>query len=296
MKSLFSRLRGAHTPPPSRSPSASQSNEDKENLPIPPNPPSKPGKSSQPVVKSAPVSLRSSTPLGPIDSQTSSSSSGSTRPRSTQKQSDGESPPNVEIWDSAGGGRARTVSAGEAGGKKVTFRSPAPTPSINTELEEVALLDSIIEAQSEGRGSKTDNRRNTSASPSKKPSAPAKLSRPQPTSRSSPSQSFSTRPRFSSRQSLRITARKASLPPLPTRSDSFSQSNQRSPLRSSIVSPAPSNASLERTSARSYLPPPNSWGEMADEELIANLGPRERTRQEVLWEIVSSEERSVRTD
>jgi hypothetical protein len=32
---------------------------------------------------------------------------------------------------------------------------------------------------------------------------------------------------------------------------------------------------------------------MAEEELIANLGPRERTRQEVLWEIVSSEERYV---
>jgi hypothetical protein len=32
---------------------------------------------------------------------------------------------------------------------------------------------------------------------------------------------------------------------------------------------------------------------MAEEELIANLGPKERTRQEVLWEIVSSEERYV---
>jgi hypothetical protein len=30
---------------------------------------------------------------------------------------------------------------------------------------------------------------------------------------------------------------------------------------------------------------------MAEDDLIANLGPRERTRQEVLWEIVSSEER-----
>jgi hypothetical protein len=30
---------------------------------------------------------------------------------------------------------------------------------------------------------------------------------------------------------------------------------------------------------------------MAADDLIANLGPRERTRQEVLYEIVSSEER-----
>ncbi|EPQ26165.1 uncharacterized protein PFL1_06373 [Pseudozyma flocculosa PF-1] len=36
-----------------------------------------------------------------------------------------------------------------------------------------------------------------------------------------------------------------------------------------------------------------SWSEMTQEELVHNLGPRERTRQEVLWEIVASEERYV---
>ncbi|PWN48304.1 Dbl homology domain-containing protein [Violaceomyces palustris] len=36
-----------------------------------------------------------------------------------------------------------------------------------------------------------------------------------------------------------------------------------------------------------------SWSEMTQEDLVANLGPRERTRQEVLWEIVASEERYV---
>lgn len=35
-----------------------------------------------------------------------------------------------------------------------------------------------------------------------------------------------------------------------------------------------------------------SWSEGAEEDLVSNLGPRERTRQEVLWEIVASEERS----
>ncbi len=34
-----------------------------------------------------------------------------------------------------------------------------------------------------------------------------------------------------------------------------------------------------------------SWSEAAEEDLVSNLGPRERTRQEVLWEIVASEER-----
>lgn len=34
-----------------------------------------------------------------------------------------------------------------------------------------------------------------------------------------------------------------------------------------------------------------SWSAAAEEDLVCNLGPRERTRQEVLWEIVASEER-----
>lgn len=34
-----------------------------------------------------------------------------------------------------------------------------------------------------------------------------------------------------------------------------------------------------------------SWSEITEEDLVQNLSPRERTRQEVLWEIVSSEDR-----
>ncbi|CEH12525.1 FACIOGENITAL DYSPLASIA PROTEIN [Ceraceosorus bombacis] len=36
-----------------------------------------------------------------------------------------------------------------------------------------------------------------------------------------------------------------------------------------------------------------SWSQMTQRDLVDNLGPRERTRQEVLWEIVASEERYV---
>lgn len=36
-----------------------------------------------------------------------------------------------------------------------------------------------------------------------------------------------------------------------------------------------------------------SWSEMTQDDLVSNLGTRERTRQEVLWEIVASEERYV---
>ncbi|UZJ57321.1 hypothetical protein CBS101457_006641 [Exobasidium rhododendri] len=37
-----------------------------------------------------------------------------------------------------------------------------------------------------------------------------------------------------------------------------------------------------------------SWSEMTQEDLVSNLGARERTRQEVLWEIVASEERYIK--
>lgn len=36
-----------------------------------------------------------------------------------------------------------------------------------------------------------------------------------------------------------------------------------------------------------------SWSEVAEEDLVTHIGQRERTRQEVLWEIVASEERYV---
>jgi hypothetical protein len=40
----------------------------------------------------------------------------------------------------------------------------------------------------------------------------------------------------------------------------------------------------------SFLPPA-CWSESVSEDLVANLGPSERARQEILWEIVASEER-----
>lgn len=190
--------------------------------------------------------------------------------------------------------------SGEGHSKKVTFKSPAPTPTASVVLDEYALHEAD-EAQPGGEDLLHDGRRGGSSSPSEKPSLPTKLTRPPATSRASSSQSFaSSRPRASSRQSASflppssrpLTQRKASMPPLSAGSGvpNLAGRGGASPTKSAM-SPTSSEHSLGGTSARSYLPPPNSWGEMAEEELIANLGPRERTRQEVLWEIVSSEER-----
>ncbi|GAA6000018.1 uncharacterized protein JCM10292_003585 [Rhodotorula paludigena] len=47
----------------------------------------------------------------------------------------------------------------------------------------------------------------------------------------------------------------------------------------------------ERDPTQIYAP--TTWSEMAHHELVVNLSPRERTRQEILWEVVASEERYV---
>jgi len=50
---------------------------------------------------------------------------------------------------------------------------------------------------------------------------------------------------------------------------------------------------FSQMSQRSGVLATASWSEAAEEDLVSNLGQRERTRQEVLWEIVASEERYV---
>lgn len=61
--------------------------------------------------------------------------------------------------------------------------------------------------------------------------------------------------------------------------------------RASLQGHLPGNSQGFTSSIRSIGAP--SWSEMTQEDLVNNLGARERTRQEVLWEIVASEERYV---
>lgn len=60
-------------------------------------------------------------------------------------------------------------------------------------------------------------------------------------------------------------------------------------LHQSIRSGTPYSQMTNNSSSRILATA--SWSEGAEEDLVSNLGPRERTRQEVLWEIVASEER-----
>lgn len=273
MKSLFSRLRHK------------DNNRDAQSASRPP--------SSQSLDKDArvhhsPSSRRSSsystprvdhdrteTPSMAPHSQSSSSSSDSTRPHSIIGLSDEEALPITKDIDADETIRLRTISAGDGGNvKKVTFRSPAPTPTTSLVLDEIpAIPDAPLQHIIESRGASQESRRVVSTSPRK-----SSVNLPQLPS---------GQVRSVSRQSLPHV-----LKPIMTRKSSLqmTSSGTSSPVKSAM-SPTPSEQSLGSLSTTSYLPQPNSWSEMAEDDLIANLGPRERTRQEVLWEIVSSEER-----
>lgn len=207
-----------------------------------------------------PTSLRqtpSDTPsITPLRSPTPLSNGdrpGPSRPQSVDLHSNNQDLEALGAMWESEESRMRSTS-GEAG-KNVTFRSPAPTPTPNT-----------IHPQSSTPVPRSPDKMNSRLV--------EEPSRPNPPSRASTAQSYS------SRRSLSM--RKTSTP--------YGQPLSASPIKSPMLSPTESDGSH---STRSYLPPPNSWSEMAEEELIANLGPRERTRQEVLWEIVSSEDRYV---
>ncbi|WWC96868.1 hypothetical protein V866_003743 [Kwoniella sp. B9012] len=248
--------------------------------------------------------------LTPMSNQNSSSSPNlaydDPRPHSITGSA-GLLSPVVGLWEETRGenrNRNRTVSASgdihdKPGGKKVTFRSPAPTPTTSVVLAEATKIDY------ERRGSSSSTAGGTSPSKRASTSAlkPPSTSQPARPGTSQSTNSTNNRPRPTSRQTspflpslaIRPTAfRKASLPPLGFNTHGNGATSS-SPTKSSttILSPTPSDASTGAMSNMSYLPQPNSWSEMAEDDLIANLGPKERTRQEVLWEIVSSEERYV---
>ena len=220
------------------------------------------------------LSRQTSTPIAQTHSSSSSSESESTQPHSVEGPSGGYfdsqlSPPIVLLdgEEHSSTVRMRTTSSGEGPVKKVTFRSPAPTPTTSMVLDDIPTVeDTSTEREQRDR---TNSLRSRGGSP-------AKGSYPHPPSRNA---SRSSLPGIQKPSALR----RASVP--------VSSGSSASPTIKSTESPTPSHASFDAASTRSYLPPPNSWSEMAEEDLIQNLGPKERTRQEVLWEIVSSEER-----
>ncbi|KAG5727691.1 RhoGEF domain-containing protein gxcJ [Termitomyces sp. T112] len=89
-------------------------------------------------------------------------------------------------------------------------------------------------------------------------------------------------------------------PPLKTTVSRFHAREPRASDARAASTPPPSTPSLrsdtpysQLSSSGSRILAAASWSQLTEEDLVTNIGARERTRQEVLFEIISSEERYV---
>jgi hypothetical protein len=150
--------------------------------------------------------------------------------------------------------------------KKVAFISPAPTPTpSNLGLDHPLADDASVTNKSTIVRSPPTNPREPRGSTSTAASS----------SRTDIGSSKST-------QTVKATTTRSAPSPYPTKPGYGDGVSIHQSLRSGTP--------FSQKSTGSVLPPA-SWSEGAEEDLVTHLGPRERTRQEVLWEIVASEER-----
>ncbi|KAF5380934.1 hypothetical protein D9615_003888 [Tricholomella constricta] len=154
--------------------------------------------------------------------------------------------------------------------KKVAFISPPPTP-VNTDR---TLPDAPAPTQ-----------------PAASPPLKTTVSRFQATHGKEPRASLSTAA-SSSKADVATTANKTSVKATSTRASSpYLQKQAEAASAASLRSGTP--YSQMSTNSGSRILAATSWSEVTEEDLVSNLGSRERTRQEVLFEIISSEERYV---
>lgn len=254
-------------------------------------------KQASPVIP-APTTTRASAERN--TAITSATNTSNTRPNTTSSSTPSATP-------SAGAASGRVPSGGEAASgsgsgthdpatvsKKVAFISPPPTStSLASPLGGEASYSNLNSPASIGRVDSTST--TMSASSPSRVRSPA-LSMPRggaPAANTNPSGSGSATP----------NGRHVSDPPV--RMGGYTPSLRGGPPNTSRINFNPSTGHLnELPTARSGTPmsymssmsgiqAAASWSEVAEEDLVSNLGPRERTRQEVLFEIVASEERSV---
>ena len=164
-----------------------------------------------------------------------------------------------------GNGSLSTTNGSNDVQKKVAFLSPPPTPSglgVDRPLPDDAS---------------TTNKSTVARSPPMHPRDPrGSTSTAASTSRTDVGSSKN------SAQTVKATTTRAVAPPYSAKPSYGDAASIHQSLRSSTP--------FSQKSIGSVIPPA-SWSEGAEEDLVTHLGPRERTRQEVLWEIVASEER-----
>ncbi|KAK7693345.1 hypothetical protein QCA50_002913 [Cerrena zonata] len=256
-------------------------------------PPQQRASSTPPSVASTfkPLPDLSTRPLPPIDEPSSESPASSLTPTpatttsplpSSPKPNTVESAPQIapsrsgqsrSDQDSAGRSSRKTANGSSGSGsadvhKKVAFISPPPTP-----------------------GPQSDRQLPSVDAPSATNGGPLKssVSRFQATQGKEPRGSTST----AASSKTDITSTLKSGKPASTRGATSpvpKHFNDGASMHQSLRSTTPYS---QMTNASSRILAVQSWSEGAEEDLVSNLGQRERTRQEVLWEIVASEERYV---
>ncbi|KAF8628343.1 hypothetical protein AX15_003884 [Amanita polypyramis BW_CC] len=155
--------------------------------------------------------------------------------------------------------------------KKVAFKSPAPTPTDSTPVP-------VTEQASSPPSSRATLARNQAASV-KEP-------------RGSVATATTSTVASSSKTDVPATAKSISKPASIRAASPYLYKTIDASSAHSFRSPTPYSHMSSQTSGSRILSA-QSWSEVTEEDLVSNIGSRERTRQEVLFEIISSEERYV---
>ncbi|CAL1704364.1 unnamed protein product [Somion occarium] len=222
----------------------------------------------EPSSSESPASSSTPTPVPAEEPQTIEPAPQIAPSRSGQSRSD---------HDSSGRSSRKTAHGSNGSAdihKKVAFLSPPPTP-----------------------GPQSDRELPSSETPTPANGGPVKstVSRFQAThvkeSRGSTSTAASSRTDVASTlKSTKPASARGAPSPFPKTSFPKATYNDNASIHQSLRSATPYS---QMTNASSRILAAQSWSEGAEEDLVSNIGQRERTRQEVLWEIVASEERYV---
>ncbi|KAI0094007.1 Dbl domain-containing protein [Irpex rosettiformis] len=237
----------------------------------------------------------STRPLPPItDEFTSSSADSSANPTpagsvvplpSSEKENapvhdQPASPTAARVIDADSAGRNSHKTNNTSGGsnaaqadiqKKVAFISPPPTPGLNLQ-QSLPAAETPTPASTAGAPLKTTVSRFQASQQPKDPRG-------------------STSTAASSRTDVAGTAKSAK--PASTRATTSPYPRAYGDAASIHQSLRSGTPYSQLTNASSRILSVQSWSEGAEEDLVSNIGQRERTRQEVLWEIVASEDRYV---
>lgn len=187
--------------------------------------------------------------------------------------------------------------------KKVAFLSPAPTPVPLTRVLSEPKSESgrstyNATAADSGNGSAGNSRSNANGGNqnghANESSAIKSGNTPLKTTVSRFQATHGDRSASSSRVNVSKSGNGNSVKGTTTASRTPASPNSQKPFgdNTSLTPSMRSNTPYSQASAASSrILATASWSEAAEDDLVSNLGPRERTRQEVLWEIVASEDR-----